>query len=144
MLIFPAPGRLALIEHWLEGQHFLLPAHIRTAAVAITSERVAAPGTVTRAAASSTEAPVPGQAAVTAWPRHARLAGAVTGAGITEGARSQGECGRSQWVAGAGFASIWGREGLSQVSVEARLAALAVLPFCVVLTAVTDTTTAVA
>lgn len=123
----------------------MLPACIHTAAaVAIASERVAAPGAVAGPAAAGAEAPVSGQAAVTARPRHARLAGAVTGAGVAEGAGAQGERGRSQRVAGAGFASIWGREGLSQVSVEAWLAALAVLPLCVVLTVVADTTTAVA
>lgn len=70
--------------------------------MAIASERVAAPGTVAGLAAASTEAPVSGQAAVTAWPCHTRLAGAVTGAGVTEGAGAQGERGRSQRVAGAG------------------------------------------
>lgn len=42
------------------------------------------------------------------------------------------------------FAGVWGREGLPEVAVEAQLAALAVLPFRVVLTVVTDTATAVA
>lgn len=78
------------------------------AAVAIASERVAAPGAVAGAAAAGAEAPVSGQAAVTARPRHTRLAGAVTGAGVAEGAGAQGERGRSQRVAGAGCGDTTG------------------------------------
>lgn len=42
------------------------------------------------------------------------------------------------------FAGIWGREGLPEVAVEARLAALAVLPLRVVLTVVADAAAAIA
>lgn len=46
-------------------------------------------------------------------------------------------------MAGTGFAGIWGREGSAEVAVEARLAALAVLPLRVVLTVIADPATAI-
>lgn len=72
------------------------------AAAAVAGARVAAAGAVTGLAAVGAEAPVPGQAAVTAGPCHTGLAGAVTSAGVAEGAGTQGQRGRSQRVAGAG------------------------------------------
>lgn len=112
--------------------------------MAVTGVGVAAAGTVAGAAAVGTKAPVAREAVVTAGPCHAGLAGAVASAGVTESAGAQGEYGRSHGVAGARFAGVWGREGLPEVAVEAQLAALAVLPFRVVLTVVADTATAIA
>lgn len=71
------------------------------AAVAVTGVGVAGAGAVAGAAAVGTEAPVAREAVVTAGPCHAGLAGAVPGAGVTEGAEAQGEHGRSHGVAGA-------------------------------------------
>lgn len=74
---------------------------ISPAAAAVTRVWVAAAGAVAGAAAVGTKAPVAGEAAVAAGPCHTRLAGAVTGAGVAEGAGAQGKSGRSQGVAGA-------------------------------------------
>lgn len=62
------------------------------AVATVASAGVTAAGAVAGAAAVCTKAPVAGEAAVAAGPRHARLAGAVAGAGVAEGARAQGEC----------------------------------------------------
>lgn len=69
--------------------------------VAVTGVGVAAAGAVAGPAAVGPEAPVAGQAVVTAGPCHAGLAGTVPGAGVTEGAGAQGQHGRSHGVAGA-------------------------------------------
>lgn len=69
--------------------------------MAVAGVGVAAAGAVAGPAAVGTEAPVAGQAVVTAGPCHAGLAGTVAGAGVTEGAGTQGEHGRSHGVAGA-------------------------------------------
>lgn len=71
------------------------------AAVAVPGVGVAAAGAVAGPAAVGIEAPVAGQAMVTAGPCHAGLAGTVTGAGVTEGAGTQGQHGRAHGVAGA-------------------------------------------
>lgn len=140
MLILPLPGWFALIVRGVEVGHFMIPVYVCVAANAVSSERVTAPGTVTGSAAVVSEAPVSHHAPVTMWPCHPRLAWAVPIAGVTEGHGAERKDSRSDWMAGTHFASVRGREGSAEVAVEARLAALAVLAFRVVLTVGADPT----
>jgi hypothetical protein len=59
--------------------------HAHSPADAVSRERVAAPRTIARSAAVVSKAPVSHHASVAMWPRHPRLAGAVTIAGVAEG-----------------------------------------------------------
>lgn len=61
------------------------------AAAAVAGVGIAAAGAVARAAAVGTEAPVARKAVVAVGPCHTGLAGAVTGAGVAEGAGAHGE-----------------------------------------------------
>lgn len=85
MLILPFPAGLTLIVHRVKGGDFVVPVYISVTADAVSRERVAAPRTIARSAAVVSKTPVSHHASVTMWPRHPRLAGAVTIAGVAEG-----------------------------------------------------------
>lgn len=139
MFVLPLPGCFTLIVQRMKGGDFVVPIYVSTTADAVPRERVAAPGAVARPAAVVAEAPVAHQAPVAVRPSHARLAGAVAIARVTEGHGAERKDGRSSRMAGTSFTGVWGREGSPEVAVEARLAALTVLTLSVVLAVDADT-----